>query len=423
MASSQYLGSAVTHTNGNDAFNAVLKEFYLPRLTSTINEKRVLMSRLERDTSKTDVSGRHARLPVNIRPSQAIGARADADGGPSLPTPQSQTYVELIIGYAHNYGTVRVTHPVIQASRNDRGSFIRAIGSEMDGIRRDLRNDVNRQLFGDGSGVLAANTAVDDGSGVLTVSAGHKLKIGMVIEAFTEKTGGSQNDGDMTVSAVNTSGTAVSVTGASTNIADNDYLFRKGNRGNEMMGLLGIVDDGTYASTLQVIVRGTYPEWNSTVLSNSGTARGISEDLLDNSLLQSEENSESEISLMITSSTQWRKIGQMMTPDRRYSTNMELPGGFTAISWAGVPIVWDRDCPRYGQVSHDANAVDTDFLFGLDESQLALYQLADWDFDDTDGNVLHRRQDVAAYDATLFYYGQLGTVDASKHFVIRDLSR
>ena len=423
MASSQYLGSAVTHTNGNDAFNAVLKEFYLPRLTSTINEKRVLMSRLERDTSKTDVSGRHARLPVNIRPSQAIGARADADGGPSLPTPQSQTYVELIIGYAHNYGTVRVTHPVIQASRNDRGSFIRAIGSEMDGIRRDLRNDVNRQLFGDGSGVLAANTAVDDGSGVLTVSAGHKLKIGMVIEAFTEKTGGSQNDGDMTVSAVNTSGTAVSVTGASTNIADNDYLFRKGNRGNEMMGLLGIVDDGTYASTLQGIVRGTYPEWNSTVLSNSGTARGISEDLLDNSLLQSEENSESEISLMITSSTQWRKIGQMMTPDRRYSTNMELPGGFTAISWAGVPIVWDRDCPRYGQVSHDANAVDTDFLFGLDESQLALYQLADWDFDDTDGNVLHRRQDVAAYDATLFYYGQLGTVDASKHFVIRDLSR
>jgi len=423
MASSAYTGSAVTHSNGNDAFNAALKEFYLPRLTSTINDKRVLMTRLERDTSKTDVSGRHARLPVNIRPSQAIGARADADGGPSLPTPQSQTYIELIIGYAHNYGTVRVTHPVIQASRNDRGSFIRAIGSEMDGIRRDLRNDVNRQLFGDGTGVVAANTAVDDGSGVLTVSAGHKLKIGMVIEAFTEKSGGSQHDGDMTVSAVNTSGTAVTVTGASTNIADNDYLFRKGNRGNEMMGLLGIVDDGTYASTLQGIVRATYPEWNSTVLGNSGTARGISEDLLDNALLQSEENSESEISLMITSSTQWRKIGQMMTPDRRYSTGMDLPGGFTAISWAGVPIVWDRDCPRYGQVSHDADAVDTDFLFGLDESQLAMYQLADWDFDDTDGNVLHRRQDVAAYDATLFYYGQLGTVDASKHFVIRDLSR
>jgi len=139
--------------------------------------------------------------------------------------------------------------------------------------------------------------------------------------------------------------------------------------------------------------------------------------------LQSEENSEAEISLMITSSTQRRKIGQMMTPDRRYSTSMDLPGGFTAISWAGVPIVWDRDCPRYGQVSTSAAAVDTDFLFGLDESQLAMYQLADWDFDDTDGNVLHRRQDVAAYDATLFYYGQFGTVDASKHFVIRDLSR
>ena len=428
MASSQYLGSAVTHTNGNDAFNAVLKEFYLPRLTSTINEKRVLMSRLERDTSKTDVSGRHARLPVNIRPSQALGARADADGGPTLPTPQSQTYVELIIGYAHNYGTVRVTHPVIQASRNDRGSFIRAIGSEMDGIRRDLRNDVNRQLFGDGYGVVGLMTADSPSATVLNVEPGHKIKVGMLLDAYAEVTGGSATGTSMTVSTV--AAEQIDVASGGGSVADNDRLFRAGNRGNEMMGLLGIVDDGTFRGTLQGISRTDYPEWKSTVLSNSDTARGISEDLLDNALLQSEENSESEISLMITSSTQWRKIGQMMTPDRRYSTNMELPGGFTAISWAGVPIVWDRDCPRFGMTGggtaaagEGADGTDTDYLFGLDESQLALYQLADWDFDDTDGNVLHRRQDVAAYDATLFYYGQLGTGDASKHFVIRDLSR
>ena len=108
-------------TSSNTGFNAALKEFYLPRFLSTINENRILMSRLERDTSKTDVSGRHARVPVNIRPSQAIGARADSSSGPALPTPQSQTWVEVQIGYAFNYGTVRITHPVIQASRNDRG--------------------------------------------------------------------------------------------------------------------------------------------------------------------------------------------------------------------------------------------------------------------------------------------------------------
>ena len=410
-------------TSSNTGFNAALKEFYLPRFLSTINENRILMSRLERDTSKTDVSGRHARVPVNIRPSQAIGARADSSSGPALPTPQSQTWVEVQLGYAFNYGTGRITHPVIQASRTDRGAFLRAVGSEMDGIRRDLKNDINRQLFGDGNGIIgvAANAASPGTS--LTLQAGHKVKIGMAIDAFAAKSGGSATIDSQTVSALNTS-TNVATIGSDT-WADNDYIYREDSRGNEMMGLLGIVDADsaatTFVSTLQNVARATYPEWDAQVLANAGTARALTEDLLDQAILQTAEQADADISLMITSSTQFRKIGQMLTPDRRYSPTMELDGGFTAINWANIPIVWDRDCPRTSQVVQDGS--DMDMLFGLDESSLAIYQLADWDFDDTDGNVMHRRQDVAAYDATLFYYGQLGTTDPANNFVIRDLSR
>ena len=407
-------------TTANTGFNAALKEFYLPRFLSTINSNRILMTRLERDTSKTDVSGRHARVPVNIRPSQAIGARSDTTSGPALPTPQSQTWVEVQIGYAFNYGTVRITHPVIQASRNDRGAFLRAIGSEMDGIRRDLKNDVNRQLFGDGNGVLGITVNGTTGTSI-TLQSGHKVKAGMVIDAYTAKTSGSQNIDGSTVSAV----TATTATVPSTTWTTDDFIYREESRGNEMMGLLGIVDSNadaqTFVSTLQNVVRGDYPEWDAQVLSNSGTARALTEDLLDQAILQTEEQADADVSLMITSSTQFRKIGQMLTPDRRYSPTMELDGGFTAINWANIPIVWDRDCPRYGQQVVDG--ADTDMLFGLDESSLAIYQLADWDFDDTDGNVMHRRQDVAAYDATLFYYSQLGCTDPANNFVIRDLSR
>lgn len=407
-------------TDANTGFNAALKEFYLPRFLSTINSNRILMTRLDRDTSKTDVSGRHARVPVNIRPSQAIGARSDTTSGPALPTPQNQTWVEVQIGYAFNYGTVRITHPVIQASRNDRGAFLRAIGSEMDGIRRDLKNDVNRQLFGDGNGVLGITVNGTTGTSI-TLQAGHKVKAGMVIDAHTAKTGGSQNVDGSSVSAV----TATTATVPSTTWTADDFVYREESRGNEMMGLLGIVDSNadaqTFVSTLQNVSRATYPEWDAQVLSNAGTGRALTEDLLDQAILQTEEQADADVSLMITSSTQFRKIGQMLTPDRRYSPTMELDGGFTAINWANIPIVWDRDCPRYGQ--HVVDGADTDMLFGLDESSLAIYQLADWDFDDTDGNVMHRRQDVAAYDATLFYYSQLGCTDPANNFVIRDLSR
>ena len=93
---------------------------------------------------------------------------------------------------------------------------------------------------------------------------------------------------------------------------------------------------------------------------------------------------------------------------------MRLRGGFTALDWGGIPFVWDRDCPIDTGGDH--------MLFGLDMSDLMLLELQDWDFDDTDGSVLHRRADYAYYDATLFYYGQLGCLAPDDQFVIRDLS-
>ncbi len=159
-------------------FDAALKEFYLPRLQSTINSNRVLMTHLQRDSGKTDVSGRRAVVPVNIRPSQALGARTD---GAALPTAQNQTYVEVRITYKFNYGTIQLTHPTIRASRNDRGAFIRVVGSEMDGIRRDLKNDINRQLFGWGAGVLGVIASTSGTT--IVMQRGHRVKRGMLIDS------------------------------------------------------------------------------------------------------------------------------------------------------------------------------------------------------------------------------------------------
>ena len=73
-----------------------LKRLYLPRLRSTVNTSTVLSSRLQRNTTSTGVSGRDAIVPINIRGSQAIGARKDDE---TLPTPQNQTFIETSIPY------------------------------------------------------------------------------------------------------------------------------------------------------------------------------------------------------------------------------------------------------------------------------------------------------------------------------------
>jgi hypothetical protein len=401
-------------------FDAALKEFYLPRLQSTINTNRVLMTRLERESGKTDASGRRAVVPVNIQPSQAVGARADEA---ALPTAQHQKYAEVRISYKYNYGTIRLSHPTIAASRNDKGAFIRVVGSEMDGIRRDLKNDINRQLFGYGHGAIGIiNAAQTTDNEDIVLKAGHSVKPGMVIDTYVGSGSGDAKQLDsITVTAVD--GNSISAT-YSTNVTANALVYREDSRDQEMMGLQGIVDDasktsgiGAFVTTLHNIARGTYPQWNAQVLEHGtpGTAREITEDLLDTAQLQVMEQAEGDSTLGITSTTQFRKIAHLMTPDRRYSpSGMTLEGGFKAIEWAGTPIVWDRDCPTDANGNH--------MLFFLDENTLKFYQLADWDFDDTDGSILHRRSGYAQYDAQLFYYAQLGCLDPAANAVIRDLS-
>ena len=404
--------------------DAALKEFYLPRLQSTINTKRVLMTRLERDAGKTDVSGRRAVVPVNIRPSEGVGARGDEwDDNIQLPTAQFQRYAEVRISYKFNYGTIRMTHPTIVSAKSDKGSFVRVIGSEMDGIRRDMKNDTNRQLYGYGQGVLGTvNGASAAAVTTITMDPGHKIKVNQVLDSHTGAAVTTIAMDSKTVASVS-GNTVVMSAAVGATIADNSVLVREDARGHEMMGLLGIVDSaakasgiGTFVTTLHNISRSTYPEWNAQVSEHStpGTARDITPALLDQMILDIQSNAEGEPTLGITSPTQWRKIGELMTPDRRYTTDQTLTGGFTAINWAGIPIVWDRDCPTDVNGNH--------MLFMLTEDTLKMYELADWDFDDTDGAILHRRSGYAQYDATLFHYSQFGCLDPAENGVIRDLS-
>ena len=286
MATSQFYS-----TSSNTGFNAALKEFYLPRLVSTVAERRVLLTRLQRDAGKTDVSGRHARLPINIRGSQAISTSlSDTDGGTTLPTPQSQTFVESQIGYAFNYATVRITHPVMQASKNDKGSFVRAVSSEMDGIRRDLKNDINRQLFGDGTGTLGVVNADTDDNTTLNLQLGHKAKTGMLIDVYS---GTTRDTNGVEVTAVASGGTNITVGATlSAAAADGDLIYRKGNKDNEMMGIHGIVNN---TGTLQGINRadGNYPEWQS-YISALAADTAVTETILDTAVLEAQSQNEAE---------------------------------------------------------------------------------------------------------------------------------
>jgi len=387
--------------------DAVLKEDYGRKLRSVINTKRILMARLQRTSEKSDFTGRRAVLPINMRPTQSVGARAD---GGTTPSPQNQTYVDMLVPMVYNYGTAKFTLPTIKATASSDGAFAKVMDAEMRGLERDARNDINRQLWGDGFGSIGRANGAGAGTTALVIDAGHFVKINMIIDIYTAKSAGTQEVDSIKVSAV--SGTTATLASTQT-WSDNSWIFREDSRGNEIMGMQGIVDVSTYVTTLHGISRTTYPEFGAQILDyplgTGGTNRPVTLDLLQQGYLQAEKNGEGEISLGVTTFNLWRKIGNLMAPDRRYTPSMSLAGGFTALDFNGKPIVADRDAPANN-------------LWWLDESTFTRYELADWDFDDTDGNVLHKVSGEAAYEALLYYYAEMACTDPANSVNIRDLS-
>lgn len=395
-------------------FDKALKYTYLPRMLSTINVARPLLKRIRRDSNKIDATGRSSLVPVNILPSQALGARAD---GGALPAAQFQRYTEMIVPHRYNYGRIRLTHPTIMASRRDSTSFIRVVSSEMDGMRRDMMNDINRQLFSDGSGALGfVDGSAGDGVLSITLIAGHYCKPNMLVDSATTKANGAA--GTLNVDSkkiASVSGTTITLSAATGDTVDDEsWIFREDAAGLEMMGLLGICDGGTspsYITTLHNISRTTYPDWGAQVIALGGA---MTTTAMDRILMECRATGEGNPTMMITHPTTWRLIGEKLTAVRRYTPEQTLHGGFQVIDWAGVPVFWDVQCPKH--------FAGKDNLFCLDESTLALFQMADWDWIDDDGTILKWISGYAAFDATLFYYANLGCTNPRNNGVLRSIN-
>lgn len=118
------------------------------------------------------------------------------------------------------------------------------------------------EVSANNSGALTLKTA----SWASGVWAGSE---GMIIEAFTALTGGSQHNTDLTVSAVDLPGRIVTVTGTSAAVVANDLLFFKGFRGSEMNGIDAIVSN---TGSLYNISAASYALWKGSSYS-AGSAK------------------------------------------------------------------------------------------------------------------------------------------------------
>ena len=392
--------------------DAALKEDYQPVIREQLNNGNKLLSQLEKNTH--DVEGRRAVLSLHTSRNSGVGNRAESA---TLPTPGNQGYQEERVPVKYAYGQIKVTGPVIRASKSDKGSFTRQLDAETKGVVADLKRDVNRQLFGTSNGVVATCGTTTASTTVVLATTTTATQLRQIADLGVIDIGTvaapTMIASARTITSIDTANKTLVISGAAVTTSASHFLFKSGSGGVgiEFTGLQTIVAS---TGSLYNVDPATVPLWASTVADNSGTNRAVSDTLFEKMINDIEIASGEEADLIVTTAGVNRGYAASLKSLRRFSNTIELKGGFKVptvqTGTVEIGLMWDRDCKE-------------NTAYVLNTKHLTEYMESDWEFMQEDGAVLQRALDGSdAYQATLFKYMDVMTDRRNTHGVIKDLT-
>lgn len=410
---------ALNLTNADKA----LKEFYLPAVRNQFNFACPTLQWIEQ--KKVPVEGRRAVLSLRTGRNNTVVARRE---GATFPTSIGNTgYSEERVSMRYLYAFINVTGQAIKAMKSDKGSFVRAVRSEMENATEEMKRDVNRQVWGTSDGALIAtgtsnNTTIINLNANATETQLRQLFVGQRTDAGTvaeQDSLSGQNWTDNAITAIDFDNFTVTMTTAGTT-TPSDFLFQFGNGGTttqkELTGLQTIVDS---TGSLFNVDPATVPEWRAQELGNSGTPRALSESLMADGVHRAYIASGEWPDIGVCSEGVWRAYATLLTSAKRYTGTTDLKGGYKALSFSAgggeVPIIFDRDVP-----GHRGSTVGGQ-LFFLNRKHLSFGYESDWDWMDEDGSVLHWTGTSDSYTAVLFRYCELFTDKRNAHAKVTDI--
>jgi hypothetical protein len=388
--------------------DAILKDLYVGPIVEQLNYKTYLLDQIERDTDHVDHTGRRAIVPVHSGRNRGRGSRAD---GGTLPTAGVQTWADAIIPIRYHYSAIEVTDGAIEASQSNEGAFLNILDAESKGVAQDLRKDLNRQVFGEGTGALATVAATASNvTGPITLSSVQYVAVGDPIDVIVASSGATSNGAAATSVVSRVGGTTKTVTLAATVTVDLTYaVYVAGSRNNEMDGLRNA--SGTISRTLHSIYSATAGNeyWNPAVR-NVGTAAGSESVAGETSFeLLADDiglTGQGEVEVFLTSRGIRRRLADTYQSQKRFNDAqaVNIHGGYSAIMVNEVPVVADDDCPRT-------------WAFGIDKSAFRWFVQAPPGFMQQGGGGIFHLKDgstaatkVASWQAYFRVYEALGCV-------------
>ena len=417
---------------GNVA-DALLKQVIIPRIVDLLPTSALLLE-LIKNRETTNAEGLFVRSLARVGRNPSPQFRPDM--GP-IPPAGRQGYAEIRENTRQWWGSLAVSDSVLESTKSDDEAFINALDGEVSGLIDDARNYINRMAYLPGDGVLALV------AGIHAVGATTIDLRGPGSRYFVDNIGADigfypvgvarQNlvPGDLlaavgrqrVATVVDTDTITIEAPGLGAALADGDRVCLAGSDlsatvtnastvCNSVLGLLALVDDGTFRDVLHNVSHTLQARWNSEIIRGAGGdpaaieldegagAADASEpfDFLQRLVDGVHNRSGAYPEVLITDHAGKRRFQALLAADVRFEP-LSLRGGYEVLTYSGggkpLPFIVDKDCV-HGMSSDGSDGAAVlgrllrTFYFALNLDGFALLERTPMHFRDYDGSILVR---------------------------------
>lgn len=400
------MGSTLT------SIDATLKEVYEGNVREQLNDDIVGLKRIQRSSSgiSNETPGKYVTFPLHVRRNGGLGSRNE---GEALPTAGQQGYVAARLGLKSDYMGISLTGHAIDQSDTDPKAFAKALDEEMERSRTDFKKDMNRQLYGNGSGAIATvKTALASGNTVAVDDARGFWVGAHVVDLVTLPSTVAVAARAVTAVDLTPGANTVTLSGAAFAASVGQIFTLVNSAQKEITGFGAIINN---SGVLYNVNPATEPVWKSEVDSNGGTGRALSEALMLRMVDRIRSNG-GKTTVVLTDDGTFRAYWALLSQLRGFVNTQDFTGGYKGLAFqAGsqeIPIVADYDAPR-GRMNF------------INEDEITFYRDEDIHWLNRDNSILKQKVDSAGrydvWEAHMLERHELGTGRRNTHGRIDDI--
>lgn len=322
------------------------------------------------------------------------------EGGGTLNEAGEQGYHKAGWKYKNHHIQVAVQGEALDGTENNANALVSAFTSEIDGSIADMERQLTRQLYMDGSALIAQcrasssnNVDLNTTSGKIAIERGWLFEKQPVIVGTKANATEIVNESKITaIDEENVAFTVASgnVTGEGTTHYVSQAKARVGETSREMNGLRNLVGTGEVGG----LTSSTSRYWKATV---NSTTTALTIPALLNAQRKIKQVRGKAPTFFLTGLVQEQRFYELLEQQVHFSSDKGLEAGNTeSAKWKGMEIFGDPDCP------------DEDLYLGHWE-HFFMVAMSDgyWQNKHTGGNILEWSQGTDAYVGKYTYRANL----------------